>query len=94
MTVISTIIIETGQTIPNALSDLYWDRISENNQYNYQLELRQKGLVIKPLDNSSVSFVESNKGLVIESAISEIMNIVGFVKGQLKTIVIDIKKRF
>ena len=65
-----------------------------NNQYNYQLELRQKGLVIKPLDNSSVSFVESNKGLVIESAISEIMNIVGFVKSQLKTIVIDVKNRF
>ena len=36
MTVISTIIIETGQTIPNALSDLYWDRISENNQYFVQ----------------------------------------------------------
>ena len=69
-------------------------KISENNQYNYQLELRQKGLVIKPLDNSSVSFVESNKGLVIESAISEIMNIVGFVKSQLKTIVIDVKNRF
>ena len=69
-------------------------KISENNSYNYQLELRQKGLVIKPLDNSSVSFVESNKGLVIESAISEVINIVGFVKSQLKTIVIDIKNRF
>ena len=41
-----------------------------------------------------LSFVESNKGLVIESAISEVINIVGFVKSQLKTIVIDIKNRF
>ena len=69
-------------------------KISENNQYNYQLELRQKGLVIKPLDNSSVSFIESNKGLVIQSAISEVMSVVGFVKSQIKTIIIDIKEKF
>ena len=43
---------------------------------------------------SSVSFVESNKGLVMQSAISEVMSVVGFVKSQLKTIIIDIKERF
>ena len=50
--------------------------------------------VIKALNNSSVSFIESNKGFVIQSAITEVMNVVGFVKSQLKTIIIDIKERF
>ncbi|MAJ13803.1 MAG: hypothetical protein CMN44_02375, partial [SAR116 cluster bacterium] len=68
--------------------------ISEGDFYNYQLELRNKGLVIKALDNSSVSFIETNKGLVIKSAISEVMGIVGFVKSQLKTIIIDLKEKF
>ena len=67
-------------------------KISVGDSYNYQLELRNKGLVIKALDNSSVSFIESNKGLVIQSAISEVMSVVGFVKSQLKTIIIDTKK--
>ena len=69
-------------------------KVSAGDAYNYQLELRNKGLVIKALDNSSVSFIESNKGLVIQSAISEVMSVVGFVKSQLKTIIIDIKERF
>ena len=69
-------------------------KVSAGDSYNYELELRNKGLVIKALDNSSVSFIESNKGLVIQSAISEVMNVVGFVKSQLKTIIIDIKERF
>ena len=69
-------------------------KVSAGDSYNYQLELRNKGLVIKALDNSSVSFIESNKGLVIQSAISEVMSVVGFVKSQLKTIIIDIKERF
>ena len=69
-------------------------KVTAGDSYNYQLELRNKGLVIKALDNSSVSFIESNKGFVIQSAISEVMSIVGFVKSQLKTIIIDIKERF
>ena len=69
-------------------------KVTAGDSYNYQLELRNKGLVIKALDNSSVSFIESNKGLVIQSAISEVKSIVGFVKSQLKTIIIDIKERF
>ena len=69
-------------------------KVTSGESYNYQLELRNKGLVIKALDNSSVSFIESNKGLVIQSAISEVMSIVGFVKSQIKTIIIDIKEKF
>ena len=69
-------------------------KVSSGDSYNYQLELRNKGLVIKALDNSSVSFIESNKGLVIQSAISEVMSVVGFVKSQIKTIIIDIKEKF
>ena len=41
-----------------------------------------------------VDFIESNKGLVIQSAISEVMSVVGFVKSQIKTIIIDIKEKF
>ena len=37
-------------------------KVSAGDAYNYALELRNKGLVIKALDNSSVSFIESNKG--------------------------------
>ena len=69
-------------------------KVSSGDSYNYQLELRNKGLIIKALDNSSVSFIESNKGLVIQSAISEVKSVVGFMKSQLKTIIIDIKERF
>ena len=69
-------------------------KVTAGDSYNYQLELRNKGLVIKALDNSSVSFMETNKGFVIQSALSEVMNIVGFVKSQLKTIIIDIKEKF
>ena len=69
-------------------------KVTAGDSYNYQLELRNKGLVIKALDNSSVSFIESNKGLVIQSAISEVKSVVGFMKSQLKTIIIDIKERF
>ena len=69
-------------------------KVTAGDSYNYQLELRNKGLVIKALDNSSVSFIESNKGLVIQSAISEVKSVVGFMKSQLKTIIIDITERF
>ena len=69
-------------------------KVTAGDSYSYQLELRNKGLVIKALDNSSVSFIESNKGLVIQSAISEIKSVVGFMKSQLKTIIIDIKESF
>ena len=69
-------------------------KVTAGDSYNYQLELRNKGLVIKALDNSSVSFIESNKGFVIQSAITEVMNVDGFVKSQLKTIIIDIKEKF
>ena len=68
-------------------------KVTSGDAYNYQLELRNKGLVIKALDNSSASFIESNKGLVIQSAISEVMSIVGFVKSQIRTIIIDIKEK-
>ena len=69
-------------------------KVTAGDTYNYQIELRNKGLIIKALDNSSVSFIESNKGLVIQSAISEIKSVVGFMKSQLKTIIIDLKERF
>ena len=69
-------------------------KVTAGDSYNYQLELRNKGLIIKALDNSSVSFIESNKGLVIQSAISEVKSVVGFMKSQLKTIIIDIKEKF
>ena len=43
---------------------------------------------------AKIIYATQDKGLVIQSAISEVMSIVGFVKSQLKTIIIDIKERF
>ena len=69
-------------------------KISENESYNYKLEFRQKGLVIKPLDNSSGYFADLNKSVVIKSAITEIKNIAGYLKNQIKTIIFDLANKF
>jgi hypothetical protein len=69
-------------------------KISENESYNYKLEFRQKGLVIKPLDNSSGYFADLNKSVVIKSAITEIKNIAGYLKNQIKTIIFDLAIKF
>ena len=68
-------------------------KISDNETYNYKLEFRQKGLVIKPLDNSSGYFANLNKSVVIKSAITEIKNIAGYLKNQIKTIIFDLANK-
>ncbi|MDC0548706.1 YDG domain-containing protein, partial [Alphaproteobacteria bacterium] len=69
-------------------------KISDNETYNYKLEFRQKGLVIKPLDNNSGYFADLNKSVVIKSAITEIKNIAGYLKNQIKTIIFDLANNF
>ena len=69
-------------------------KISENEAYNYKLEFRQKGLVIKPLDTNSGYFANLNKSVVIKSAITEIKNIAGYLKNQIKTIIFDLANKF
>ena len=69
-------------------------KISENEAYNYKLEFRQKGLVIKPLDTNSSYFANLNKSVVIKSAITEIKNITGYLKTQIKTIIFDLVNKF
>ena len=69
-------------------------KISDNEAYNYKLEFRQKGLVIKPLDTNSGYFANLNKNVVIKSAITEIKNIAGYLKNQIKTIIFDLANKF
>jgi hypothetical protein len=68
-------------------------KISDNETYNYKLEFRQKGLVIKPLDTNSGYFANLNKSVVIKSAITEIKNIAGYLKNQIKTIIFDLANK-
>jgi hypothetical protein len=77
---------EPGEVIDEKIFIL---KISEKNSYDYKLEFRQKGLVIKPLNNNSKNFLEKSKQIVIEAAITRASQIVGFVKKQIKTIIID-----
>ena len=67
-------------------------RISENNLYNYKLELRQSGLVIKPLNNVSRIFLDKTKAIVIETSINEASQLADFKENQIKTIIIDLSK--
>ncbi|MDC0976295.1 YDG domain-containing protein, partial [Alphaproteobacteria bacterium] len=69
-------------------------KLSDNETYNYKLEFRQKGLVIKPLDTNSSYFANLNKNVVIKSAITEIKNIGGYLKSQIKTIIFDLANKF
>ena len=69
-------------------------KISETNSYNYKLEYREKGLVIKPLNYNSKNFLEKSKQIVIDAAISRASQIVGFIKKEIKTIIIDFSKSF
>ena len=64
-------------------------KISETNSYNYKLEYRERGLVIKPLNDNSKNFLENSKQIVIDAAITRASQIVGFVKNEIKTIIID-----
>ena len=53
-----------------------------------------KSLRQQSLDNNLVSFIESNKGLVIQLIVSEVISVVRFVRSKLKTMIIDIKEKF
>ena len=68
--------------------------MSDTESYNYKLEFRQKGLVIKPLDTNSGYFANLNKSVVIKSAITEIKNIAGYLKSQIRTIIFDLANKF
>ena len=59
-----------------------------------KLEYREKGLVIKPLNYNSKNFLEKSKQIVIDAAISRASQIVGFIKKEIKTIIIDFSKSF
>ena len=82
---------EPGEVIDEKIFIL---KISETNSYNYKLEYREKGLVIKPLNYNSKNFLEKSKQIVIDAAISRASQIVGFIKKEIKTIIIDFSKSF
>ena len=63
---------------------------SENKTYNYNLEVRDGGILIKPKNLDSFSFAEFNKSVVIDKAMGAVQENFGIPTFQIKTIVIDL----
>ena len=63
---------------------------SENKTYNYNLEGRDGGILIKPKNLDSFSFAEFNKSVVIDKAVGAVQENFGIPSFQIKTIVIDL----
>ena len=63
---------------------------SENKTYNYNLEVRDGGILIKPKNLDSFSFAEFNKSVVIDKAMGAVKENFGIPTFQIKTIVIDL----
>ena len=63
---------------------------SENKTYNYNLEVRDGGILIKPKNLDSFGFAELNKSIVIDKAMGAVQENFGIPSFQIKTIVIDL----
>ncbi|MCI5053551.1 MAG: autotransporter-associated beta strand repeat-containing protein [Pelagibacteraceae bacterium] len=59
--------------------------------FNYTIDVQEGGVVIKPADNQSIQFAESNKQVVIGSGILEAVNALGVSPDNMKTIFLDYK---
>ena len=58
--------------------------------YNYNLEVRDGGILIKPKNLDSFGFAELNKSIVIDKAMGAVQENFGIPSFQIKTIVIDL----
>ena len=63
---------------------------SLNVIYNYELEIRNGGILIKPKNSESFDYAELNKTTVIDKAIGVVQEDFGIPSFQIKTIVIDL----
>ena len=58
--------------------------------YNYMLEIRDGGILIKPKNLDSFGYIELNKTIVIDKAMGVVLEDIGIPSFQIKTIVIDL----
>ena len=58
--------------------------------YNYMLEIRDGGILIKPKNLDSFGYIELNKTIVIDKAMGVVLEDFGIPSFQIKTIVIDL----
>ena len=58
------------------------------------MELRDGGILIKPLNQDSLNYAESNRTKVIDTAMNEVEKVFGIPSFQIRTIVLDFYKRY
>ena len=68
----------------------YLIEIRSDQTYNYLLEVRDGGILIKPKNQNSFSYAETNKAEVIDKAMEAVEKNFGIPTFQIKTIVIDL----
>ena len=72
----------------------YLIEIKAEESYKYNLELRDGGILIKPLNQDSLNYAESNRTKVIDTAMNEVEKVFGIPSFQIRTIVLDFYKRY
>ena len=64
-------------------------QVDTGQAFNYTIEVRNGGVVIKPADDQSIQFAEVNRSLVIGSGILEAVSALDIPADQMKTIFLD-----
>ena len=72
----------------------YSIEIKADDQYNYSLEVRDGGILIKPRNQKSLIFAENYRTKVIDTAMQEVEKYFGIPSFQIRTIVLDFYKRY
>jgi hypothetical protein len=72
----------------------YFIEIKADDLYNYTLEVRDGGILIKPSNQKSLIFAENYRTKVIDSAMEEVEKNFGIPSFQIRTIVLDFYKRY
>ena len=72
----------------------YSIEIKADDLYNYTLEVRDGGILIKPADQKSLIFAENFRTKVIDTAMEEVEKNFGIPSFQIRTIVLDFYKRY
>ncbi|MEC6996849.1 MAG: hypothetical protein VXW97_01245, partial [Pseudomonadota bacterium] len=72
----------------------YSIEIKADDLYNYTLEVRDGGILIKPANQKSLLFAENYRTKVIDTAMEEVQKNFGIPSFQIRTIVLDFYKRY
>ena len=72
----------------------YSIEIKADDLYNYTLEVRDGGILIKPSNQKSLIFAENYRTKVIDTAMEEVEKNFGIPSFQIRTIVLDFYKRY